>query len=241
MKITNYTIDRKLNKEYKILFLSDFHDRKYEKMKPLIESLNFDFIVITGDLVDTKIKESKNAISFLKYLLSFNKNIYYSLGNHEYLFDNEDIEYLKDLGINVLNNEFIKYDENLMIGGLTSSGILDNNIKNKNRNMRIKPYTEWIKNYEDDNSFKILLSHHPEYYSKYLKNYNLDLVLSGHAHGGQIRLFNRGLFSPGQGIFPKYTKGIYFDKLIVSTGLKNTGIIVPRLFNETEIILITLK
>ncbi len=240
MRINKYNVDAKLNKTYKILFLSDFHDRKFDIMKPLIESLEFDFIVITGDLVDTKINESKHAVDFLKYLLSFNKKVFYSLGNHEYLFDYHDVDYIKNLGVNILHNEFIYYDE-LVIGGLTSCGVLDESIKNKNRNMKLIPNLLWIEDMEKTSGYKILLSHHPEYYKKYLKNYNLDLILSGHAHGGQIRIFNRGLFAPGQGIFPKYTKGIYDNKLIVSTGLKNTGIIVPRLFNETEIILLTLN
>jgi predicted MPP superfamily phosphohydrolase len=61
-------------------------------------------------------------------------------------------------------------------------------------------------------------------------------MLSGHAHGGQIRLFNRGLFAPGQGWWPKWTKGVYDHCLVVSTGLSNTASPIPRLFNPTEIV-----
>ena len=64
-----------------------------------------------------------------------------------------------------------------------------------------------------------------------------DLILSGHAHGGQIRLFGRGLFAPGQGIFPKYTSGIH-GSMIISRGLSNTGGMIPRLFNRREIVYI---
>ena len=84
------------------------------------------------------------------------------------------------------------------------------------------------------------MSHHPEYYDKYLYVYDndIDLVLSGHCHGGQIRLFGRGLFAPDQGILPKLTKGVY-KKMIISAGLSNTAKPIPRLFNPTEIVYIS--
>ncbi len=72
----------------------------------------------------------------------------------------------------------------------------------------------------------------------------IDIVLSGHAHGGQIRLFGKGLYAPGQGLFPEYTKGMWMGKngwLVVSTGLANTSSIVPRLFNPTEIVYVESK
>ena len=82
----------------------------------------------------------------------------------------------------------------------------------------------------------ILLSHHPEYFQRLPKG--IHLVLSGHAHGGQWRLFGRGLYAPNQGWLPRYTKGIYEKRMIVSAGLTNTAH-VPRLFNPTEVIYVT--
>ena len=77
----------------------------------------------------------------------------------------------------------------------------------------------------------------PEYYERYLSGRELSLVLSGHAHGGQIRLFGRGLYAPGQGILPKLTEGVHFGRLIVSRGLSNNSV-VPRVFNPPEIVYI---
>jgi predicted MPP superfamily phosphohydrolase len=78
-----------------------------------------------------------------------------------------------------------------------------------------------------------------------LRDHPIDLVLSGHAHGGQIRLFGRGLFSPGQGLLPFYTGGIYsgpYGKMIVSRGMANTAPPpIPRLFNPREIVIIDLR
>ena len=74
-----------------------------------------------------------------------------------------------------------------------------------------------------------------------LINRNIDLVLSGHAHGGQFRLFGQGFFSPGQGWFPKYTSGIHrgkYGRMIISKGMANTVRVAPRLFNPTEVVYI---
>ena len=90
-----------------------------------------------------------------------------------------------------------------------------------------------------ENGAKILLCHHPEYYKTYLKDKKIDLIVAGHAHGGQWRLGRLAAFAPGQGIFPKYTKGVYDKRLVVSTGLKKSGRI-PRIFNKPEIVYINI-
>jgi len=88
--------------------------------------------------------------------------------------------------------------------------------------------------------YKILLCHHPEYYERYIRGLDIDLTLSGHAHGGQIRIFGQGLFAPGQGILPQVTSGLYDGRLIVSRGLCNTAWPIPRLNNETELVMVEL-
>ena len=93
------------------------------------------------------------------------------------------------------------------------------------------------------NTCSILLAHHPERINDYART-GVDLVLSGHAHGGQVRLFGQGLYSPDQGILPHYTSGIYTcgkTKLYVSRGAGNHSFLPPRIFNRPEIDLITLK
>ena len=96
-----------------------------------------------------------------------------------------------------------------------------------------RPDTGWLAAFAAAPGYHILISHHPEYFR--LVPEGVELILAGHAHGGQIRLFGRGVFAPGQGFWPKYTKGIYENRLIVSAGLTNTTS-VPRLFNPTEIV-----
>ena len=65
-------------------------------------------------------------------------------------------------------------------------------------------------------------------------------MVSGHAHGGQWRIFGRGVFAPGQGLFPKYTSGIHDGRLVISRGLKKSGTI-PRIFNSPELVIIDIK
>ena len=113
--------------------------------------------------------------------------------------------------------------------------------------MRRKPHnvyelrteSKWLDDFEKEEGYKILLSHHPEYYKKYLKKRNIDLIVSGHAHGGQWRFFGRGVFAPGQGIFPKYTYGVHDGRFVISTGLERGGL--PRFFNPIEVVFIKIK
>ena len=98
---------------------------------------------------------------------------------------------------------------------------------------RHKLETAWLKEYSSAPGYHILLSHHPEYLP--LIPSSIELVFSGHAHGGQWRVFNHGAWAPGQGWWPRYTKGVYKGRLVVSAGLSNTTW-VPRIWNPTEIV-----
>ena len=104
-----------------------------------------------------------------------------------------------------------------------------------------KPATEWLAEYCSSSGYHILLSHHPEYYP--IIPASVDLILSGHAHGDQLRMYDPfkrewfGLWSPGQGWWPKWTRGVYEGRLVVSAGLSNTTWI-PRIGNPTEVVYI---
>ncbi len=100
-----------------------------------------------------------------------------------------------------------------------------------------EPHIEWLRAFEQQTGYKILLCHHPEYYQNYLKSLDINLICSGHAHGGQWRIFNHGIWAPGQGICPKYTSGVHDGKLVISRGLSNPSVI-PRLWNPPEIVYI---
>lgn len=103
-----------------------------------------------------------------------------------------------------------------------------------------KPDISWLPNFVTAPGHHILLSHHPEYWPE-LRDMNIELVLSGHAHGGQWRFYNPfkkesiGIYASGQGWFLKWTRGVYENRLVVSAGLRNTAW-APRIGNPTEVV-----
>ena len=170
------------------------------------------------------------------------------LGNHEWFLSQSDIQRIKDLGVVVLDNEYVECSvggETVSIGGLTSAHVLEYRIyglpsdfqKPARKAVRgagkPSPSISWLERFTRVSGYRLLISHHPEYFDLIP---TVDLLLSGHAHGGQIRLFHHGLFAPGQGILPTYTKGVY-GRMVVSAGLTNTTW-VPRINNPTEIVYI---
>lgn len=147
-------------------------------------------------------------------------------GNHELYLTQEDRAVMAEAGVQLLENSAVE------IGGLTIGGIPSRQItKTLDR--------DFLQRFAAQPGVRVLLCHHPEYYPE-LAAYGLDLVLSGHCHGGQIRLLGRGIFAPGQGLFPKYHHGIYEGHLVVSAGCANTAPI-PRWGNAPEVVLLHLR
>ena len=112
--------------------------------------------------------------------------------------------------------------------------------ENNDNNIEKKPDLDWLKEFCKIDGYKLLLCHQPEFYNKYIRSFNVDLTLSGHAHGGQWRIKKQGIFAPGQGLFPKYTSGIHENRLIISRGIGN-AYLIPRINNKPEILKIILQ
>ena len=238
-------------RKLRLALLTDFHNGEPKPVLHSLEKQRPDFICIAGDLVrgrapegDRLFDEQKNVLPFLHGCLN-TAPTFMSLGNHENVLSDEDVEIIKGTGVILLDNEWIQWN-GLAIGGLTSHQVLDHRAFREAHpsNERYPHYRhdpEWITKKEPDTSwlntpvsgYKILLSHHPEYYP--LIPRNIDLIVSGHAHGGQVRFFGRGLYAPGQGWFPKYTSGVYDGRLVVSRGLTNSAR-VPRVNNPPEVV-----
>ncbi len=251
MRLTEYTIEcDKIHGKYKFAVISDLHGCDPTAAIELLGSASPDFILAPGDIFETvdgsdKKNNAKNERGFL--LLEEAAKIaptFYSTGNHEIggtrswargfqfshreaaKWSEENLLRLRDSGVHLLDNSYV-FSNGFAFGGL-SSGIL---------NEGGKPDLSWIREFSGAGCPKILLCHHPEYYEKYLSGYGIDLIVSGHAHGGQWCFFGRGVFAPGQGIFPKYTSGIHDGRLAVSRGMKEARVI-PRFYNPTEVVLI---
>lgn len=236
MKIAEYSFEAPVSRDICAAFVADTHDIKYVKLLNAIKERSVDLILMTGDIIyghDDKVKNGFNMLAdFAKTAPTF-----MSLGNHE----GGAVELVRskcaEAGVTLLEEKYTAF-EDLYIGGLTSGYIADSTgLKENHWRKTPKPDLAFLGEFSEIEGYNILLNHHPEYYPEYLADRKIDLILSGHAHGGQWRIFDRGVFAPGQGIFPKYTSGLHDNKLLVSRGLANNAF-VPRLFNPCELIFI---
>lgn len=245
-KTTYEILNDKVNSELKIAQISDFHNTKLNRLKEKIinelKSENPDVIMITGDIIDSRREDIDVSLNFIKKIKDI-APIYYVNGNHEIRINNYDElkEGLISNEVNVLENKasiFNKDDTTINIIGINDpSYVHDDYIDDKDIVNKVLDDITY-----DSNLYTILLSHRPELFDTY-KEKNIDLVLTGHAHGGQIRLFNKGLVAPNQGLFPKYTSGIFLcnnTSMITSRGIGNS--VLPfRINNNPELVIIKIK
>ena len=229
--ISNYCFYGNIKGEIKLVFVSDLHESPINNLLNNIRKLNPDLILLGGDIIHSK-RLSKNGLNFFNETALIAPTLC-CIGNHERLFGDDILFEIIKSGVIPLDDSAIQFKD-INIGGLSSPvQEYNNTVKGKER----VPNLDWLSEYEKINGYKILLCHQPEYYDKYIREHNIDLVLSGHAHGGQWRIGNQGVYAPGQGLFPKYTAGMYDSRLIVSRGIGNAHLI-PRINNKPEIILI---
>lgn len=234
--------------DFTIAHISDLHNKKFGENQMVIldkiKSISPDIIVITGDLIDRRRYDLDTAMTFIKGAIHI-APIYYVPGNHEAWSGSFPIikESLIDAGVHVLEDtelELSKGSSSIRILGLSDPAFLTSDYTD---GTDVTSITENLARWSDDENFKILLSHRPELFDLYCKN-NMDLIFTGHAHGGQFRIpFIGALFAPNQGWFPKYTAGSYSKDssvMFVSRGLGNS-LIPIRIFNRPEIVAVTLK
>ena len=231
---TNFSIERKEIEKTTFAFVADFHNSEVEPVMNIIDGSKVDAVLIGGDFVHNN-ANYVNGIDLLKQC-SEKYPTFVEIGNHETKSKLDIIKLVKESGATLLDNEFTVF-KGTVIGGLTTGFGFD--VKQSPFKKTPEPKLDWIEDFSKQTGFKILINHHPEYYPRYLKDKDIDLILSGHAHGGQWRLFGQGLIAPGQGLFPKYTSGFYDNKMIVSRGATRKNLI-PRINNKPEVIIITI-
>ncbi|PEB51818.1 phosphoesterase [Bacillus pseudomycoides] len=238
-------------KGFKIVQLSDLHSKKFgENQEILIEkvkSLNPEIIVITGDLVDSKRYDAAASLRGMKELVK-HYPVYFVTGNHESWsgrYDSLEKE-LKRQNVIVLRNEHVRIQKDgqeIYLLGIDDPAFTAKNNDENEEITTVKNEVVKAKDTIGSDGYKLLLSHRPELLQVYAEQ-QIDLVLSGHAHGGQVRLpFIGGLVAPNQGVLPKYTAGLYEEQntsMIVSRGLGNS-VIPQRVFNRPEIVVVQLN
>jgi len=235
---------------FRIVQISDLHNKLFgEDQENLLEKVRSeapDIILITGDLIDRRKYDLQKAMVFIRGAVNI-APVYYVSGNHEAWSGHYETikNSLLAAGVSVLDNSEIELklgEDSIHLLGLADPDFLTTRYSEGTDASLLKEILkEWSIN--DTEKFNILLSHRPELFDVYF-DANIDLVFSGHAHGGQIRLpFIGALIAPDQGFFPKYTSGRYTESkttMFVSRGLGNS-IVPQRLFNRPEIIAVTLR
>ena len=247
VKITSSKIPSSF-KGYKILQISDLHNKKFGDNQDVliqkIKSIDPDIIAITGDLIDSKSYDAEVSMQLIQEMVK-KYPVYFVTGNHEQWSGkyNSLEKELKKYGVNVLRNEHVgirKGEQEINLLGIDDPEFVTGN---RDEGNIIIDEIKKAKIEMQPDRYNVLLSHRPEFIKEYT-NERLDLVLSGHAHGGQVRLpFIGGLVAPNQGVLPKYTAGLYVEQntsMVVSRGLGNS-IIPQRILNRPEIVVVQLN
>lgn len=254
--IVKHTLcDERIEKAYRAVVLSDLHNKRFgrnnERLLQAIEEQKPDGIWITGDMLTARPGESMQVAIDLVTVLADRYPVYYANGNHEHrmklypeTYGNMAQEYgkaLKKAGIEPLvnRNELLE-EQNIVIYG---SEIDKYYYKRFTIPEMDEGYMTELLGEPDPQKYNVLLAHNPDYFPAYAK-WGADLVLSGHVHGGMIRIPGwRGILSPNVRFFPPYDGGLFTEgksRMILSRGLGMHTLPV-RLFNPAEVIVIDLK
>jgi uncharacterized protein len=225
--------------EFTILQISDLHNKVFgdnnERLINTVEKSNADIIVLTGDLIDRDTDGFENAFSFVENITEISDDVFFVSGNHEWenAHTKEFLDGLQERGVTILNNKNTKITEKKV--SLNLVGVDDPSTNHENLNKAFKSINR--------ERYTILLSHAPTITEKH-DEFPADLVLSGHTHGGQVRIPIIGaLVAPDQGFFPKLDKGTYKigrnQYLYIDSGL-GTSVAPIRFLNQSQMSLITI-
>lgn len=243
IKVTNHTLSTdKVTSPVRIGVISDLHKKVFgsnnENMYQKLKEQNPHIILLVGDMLSC---DSENIYGNFKEViknLSDIAPVYYSLGNHE--INNPRLSDIKELlsseGVALIDNEYRDINignVNIRLGGISYYRSWD------------EEANAFLNDFSDTDDYKILMCHFPEFYQWGIKNYPIDLTVSGHTHGGMIRFpFIGAVYAPEQGWFPEYSDGIYTEAngtLAVTTGLGSSPSYLPRFSNRPEIMIINLE
>lgn len=224
---------KKIRGNFKAIFIADYHSNPADGVLEIIksEAEDSDFVFLGGDIVDDK-AEDYNVDELFSAIGE--RETFYVVGNHEVRRKDlpEIINYFKN------NSTYLSRKTSpISISNFEIYGIDDATVNESDFNYSLLYFKETL----DNEKFNILLVHRPEYFEKYM-DAGFDLVLTGHAHGGHARLpFIGAIVAPGQGLFPKFQKGLYTkgeQNMFLTSGASKKKYLVPRFFNRAEVVII---
>lgn len=246
MIVRNYDIEsEQITEPVRFVLITDLHSCRYgEGQKRLIEAVRRqepDAVLLGGDIFDDVIDDTNTEL-FLKGISELYP-CFYVTGNHEYWSGTagltEKLRILEQYDVRILSGdcEALQVDKQTVnICGVDDPAAFLEDTNGFTRQL------DAVDKAAQNGNFSILLSHRPEYWEEY-QQYEFDLVLCGHAHGGQWRIpgLLNGLFAPDQGLFPRCAGGLYEGRgmsMIVSRGLARESTRIPRIFNRPELVVI---
>ena len=253
LEVTNYVLSSpKLTAPIRVVQLTDLHNSEFgennERLVRMVARQHPDLILMTGDMLNGREDETEIAVSLVRRLTEV-APVYFSYGNHEVtqeqVFARDLTALFEEAGATVLNRTY----EDVTVNGQTIrlGGIYGYCLPEKYyySGEATRWECEFLKEFQDTESYTLLLAHLP---TCWIRNDNLDIwqidcVVSGHEHGGQIRLpLIGGLYAPDQGFFPGRSSGIYALQdgqraMVLSRGL-GSGVGVPRFGNVPEIVVV---
>lgn len=226
---------------FRIVQISDLHNnelgRDHHRLLARIEEGQPDIIVLTGDLIDSRMTDVETALEFVNAAVKL-APVYYVTGNHEERVPTAYAlleEGLIKAGVHILRNETVfleREGEKICLAGIDDPHYFAS----------MDAFFDALSPLCDGEEYTVLLSHRPEYFDHYI-DAGADLSLAGHIHGGQFRIpFKGGLIAPYQRLFPKYDNGLYEEDgsaLVVSRGVGNS-IFPIRFNNRRHVVLVEL-
>lgn len=250
LQVTTYQIsNKKIPQEFngfRIAQVADLHNAEFgednSNLISLLEESKPDIIVLTGDQLDAHDTDTDVVMNFVRQAVQI-APCYLVTGNHEGSIPGvRDFHgKLEALGLTVLDDEVTELSRNGAVIDLIGLQDATMNKRYYSHGAKVALETALQELDRDTDRFSILLAHRPEYLYVYERN-DVDLVLCGHNHGGQIRINGRGLIGPGKELFPEYDAGVYTLKdatMVLSRGLGNS--IFPwRVNNPPEVVIIEL-
>lgn len=254
LTVTHFTVrSSKISEPFRIVLVSDLHEHQFgrdnEKLAEKIREQSPDLIVIDGDMINGDSENADTAVELVRALKEA-APVYYSFGNHEYSYmeaGHEDLtEELEAAGAVVLNYQSIDIDVKgnpVRLGGLYEYGF-ETGMQSEEENELAIPYLE---EYADTDRYLIMCAHRPESFYPWdmADQWGIDLVLSGHLHGGQVIIPGvGGLYNSLDGFFPKFDYGQYKlgdSDMVITRGLGSNPKMLPRFNNPPEIAVVEVR
>lgn len=254
LTVSHFTVQSsKISEPFRIVLISDLHEHQFgrgnEKLAEKIREQSPDLIIIDGDMINGDSENADTAVEVVRALKE-TAPVYYSFGNHEYSYmeaGHEDLtEELEAAGAVVLNYQSIDIDVKgnpVRLGGLYEYGF-ETGMQSEEENERAVPYLE---EYADTDRYLIMCAHRPESFYPWdmADQWGIDLVLSGHLHGGQVIIPGvGGLYNSLDGFFPKFDYGQYKlgdSDMVITRGLGSNPKMLPRFNNPPEIAVVEVE